>query len=308
MLDRRQVLTSVAATLDEVGFSAGDRQRLNVEIRRTIRDRDYSKRGRIFRPGGKTTDPQSIVKNLIMERDLFVVIGASRAGKSTLLTYLMGSVARGTDFLGLPVKKRGGVLIVATELRGRTQARLNVLDPANELPVRLVHVPPFGTDEGWNNMVRLVMIAIADMVLNHDDAPVLIIVETLRTSGLIKKDEVSNTDMSNALQRLSVLRNITHTGVAVTHHTQKADRLKFSGADAVLTNADGMMTVYKEDEDDDNSLRLVRVDKVAEGEPPTLMGFYIKPHETGRIDDEGTAGNRGCHRTRQCTPEPAEVS
>jgi hypothetical protein len=96
-------------------------------------------------PDGFTADgleiakplPQ-LIKGVLPQRGTALIVGQSKAGKTFVVTDLAVATASGQDFFGKPVKRRGGVVIIAAEGMG---GRARRSDRGQKLAARLPAKP-----------------------------------------------------------------------------------------------------------------------------------------------------------------------
>lgn len=95
-------------------------------------------------PDGFTADSLEIarpvpqlIKGILPQRGTVLLNGQSQAGKTFIATDMAVAVASGQDFFGKPVKRRGGVVIIAAEGMGGLQNRLIAAKVSRGLPKAL---------------------------------------------------------------------------------------------------------------------------------------------------------------------------
>lgn len=177
-----------------------------------------------------------------------LLIGVSRAGKSTLVSHLAASLASGRPFFGKQIDQAGGTLIFAAEDTKGHRRRIKA--------ERIIYGT--GDDPEWPIMQyqmageRKALKHFADWAANIADearsrfferghALRLLVIDTL-SAALIMQDENDNREMAEVVAVLRKLSLAAQCPVLLVHHTGKAQGSGARGGSALSSNVDFHMT------------------------------------------------------------------
>lgn len=192
------------------------------------------------------------VKNLLPDRGVAVLAGASGAGKTFVALDLARCVATGKDFVGHRVKRAGGVLWLACEGEGEVPYRLAAMRsvglPGASEPMPFAHTTdcPHLTAEGAAaKLVSLVANCEAAMRHRYGVGVVAIFIDTLAAAAGFT-DENSAADTQKAMNCLAAVSRQTGALVVAIDHHGKTIEAGLRGSSAKIAAADCILTVLHE--------------------------------------------------------------
>lgn len=226
-----------------------------------------------FAPVGelKCKAPSFLVNGLIETDTLGMVFGDPGCGKSFLAVDLALSVATGTPFHGLDVKK-GSVFFIAGEGHNGLARRYHAW--SKERGVSLEGVPLFKSERAAQFLDRANATAVAqavDQIADQFGQPSLIIVDTVaRNFG--PGDENSTSDMGAFIAAIDDLK-ARYPGCAVllVHHSGHADKQRARGAMALKGALDCEFRIEK----NDSGLH-IHCTKMKDADTPPTLHFALK--------------------------------
>lgn len=208
--------------------------------------------------------PSWLVKGLIPKAELVVMFGASGSGKSFMALDIAASIATGTPWRSLRVKK-GRVVYIAAEGAGGFRNRLKAYEMSKGVPLA---------------DLDLLVIAAAPNFLEKQDsldlaacmvpyAPTLVIVDTWAqtTPG---GNENSGEDMGTALKNCRGIHRATGATVLLIHHSGKNASAGARGWSGLRAAADAELEVLRNGED-----RVLSSTKQKDGEDGAEYGFKL---------------------------------
>lgn len=219
--------------------------------------------------------PSWLVKGLIPKAELVVMFGASGSGKSFMALDIAASIATGTMWRSLRVKK-GRVIYIAAEGAGGFRNRLKAYEMAKGVPL---------------TELDIMVIAAAPNFLEKQDAldlaacmvpfePTLVIVDTWAqtTPG---GNENSGEDMGKALKNCKAMHHATGATVLLIHHSGKNASAGARGWSGLRAAADAELEVLRNGED-----RVLSSTKQKDGEDGAEYGFKLDVIPLG-LDEDG---------------------
>ena len=195
-----------------------------------------------FRHWRDLPPPEYVVGGLLEHGGLTCIIGTPGAGKSTLSLDLACHIATGRSWQGRPVLKTKVLYLPGEGLRGVVQ-RLIAWEEARNTTVGEDLILGNGiiqlgaTREAWAELREYV----ARQQIG------LIIFDTFARMAT-NIDENSATDVGKAIKRFDQVRELTHCGVLVVHHTGKASPEIARGSSALNGALDSELLVRTENE------------------------------------------------------------
>lgn len=208
--------------------------------------------------------PSWLVKGLIPKAELVVMFGASGSGKSFMALDIAASIATGTPWRSLRVKK-GRVVYIAAEGAGGFRNRLKAYEMSKGVPL---------------TELDLLVIAAAPNFLEKQDSldlvacmlpfePTLVIVDTWAqtTPG---GNENSGEDMGKALKNCRGIHRATGATVLLIHHSGKNASAGARGWSGLRAAADAELEVLRNGDD-----RVLSSTKQKDGEDGAEYGFKL---------------------------------
>jgi hypothetical protein len=227
----------------------------------------------VLQPGGWR------IKNVLPDRGLAVLFGASGSGKTFIAIDMAYAIARGVAWRGNRTAK-GRVLIVAAEGSRGMSKRLKAyadyydLDP-NEVDIGLLVVPP-------NFLLSEDVTDLAGAIAASGGADV-IIVDTMAqvTPGA---NENSSEDVGLALGNARALEDATEALIVMVDHSGKDASKGVRGWSGKRAAADAELEVLKYE----NGARELRITKMKDGDDGLKWGFRLETVAVG-FDIDGDA-------------------
>lgn len=227
----------------------------------------------VLQPGGWR------IKNVLPDRGLAVLFGASGSGKTFVAIDMAYAIARGVAWRGNRTA-RGRVLIVAAEGGKGMSKRLKAyadhygIDP-NEVDIGLLVVPP-------NFLLSEDVTDLAGAIAASGGADV-IIVDTMAqvTPGA---NENSSEDVGLALGNARALEDATEALIVMVDHSGKDASKGVRGWSGKRAAADAELEVLKYE----NGARELRITKMKDGDDGLKWGFRLETVVVG-IDVDGDA-------------------
>jgi hypothetical protein len=227
----------------------------------------------VLQPGGWR------IKNVLPDRGLAVLFGASGSGKTFIAIDMAYAIARGVAWRGNRTQK-GRVLIVAAEGSRGMSKRLKAyadyydLDP-NEVDIGLLVVPP-------NFLLSQDVTDLAGAIAASGGADV-IIVDTMAqvTPG---GNENSSEDVGLALGNARALEDATEALIVMVDHSGKDASKGVRGWSGKRAAADAELEALKYE----NGARELRITKMKDGDDGLKWGFRLEMVVVG-TDADGDA-------------------
>lgn len=195
-----------------------------------------------FRHWRDLPPPEYVVGGLLEHGGLTCIMGVPGAGKSTVALDIAAHIATGRSWQGRPVLKTKVLYLPGEGLAGVVQ-RLLAWEEARETSVGEDLLLGNGiiqlgaTREAWAELREFV----ARQQIG------LIIFDTFARMAT-NIDENSATDVGKAIKRFDQVRELTHCGVLVVHHTGKASPDVARGSSALNGALDSELLVRTENE------------------------------------------------------------
>jgi hypothetical protein len=220
---------------------------------------------------------------LLPQRGVALLTGASQSGKTFVLMHLARSLATGKPFFGVKPDDVGGSIILTGEGRRSVKARMAALGEDKRLPIvsgDINNLAATGALEALSNDLKAKMAAME----NEFGVPVrMVAVDTLSASGLLR-DENDNSEAGVAMKALSVLSEMIGALIVITHHPPKEGKGQ-RGAGAIFNDVDVVLEVVRERT---NAIRELQLTKARDAQQRSLGVFTLIPTELGR-DSRGRA-------------------
>lgn len=231
-----------------------------------------------------------------------LLIGASRAGKSTLVSHLAVSLATGRPFLGKEVNGEWGTLILAAEdTRGhvnRVKATCKMyFDGEAKNPWPIVQYPMAGERKPVREFLAWAMeiVTEAKALFAGMGYPLGLIVLDTFSAGMQISDENDNKEMADVAAVWRALSIKAGCIVMPVHHTGKAQNAGSRGASALPANADFHLTADADINERDGSVtnRMLSLTKTRDGETGPIAPYEIGSALVGRNAATGKAITAG---------------
>jgi hypothetical protein len=227
-----------------------------------------------------------LVKSMLAENETSTIIGPPGSGKSAFVTDIGVSYARGKDWRGRRVKKRGGVVIFAFERADLTKRRLHAYQLRDGLPVDL----PIAV---VGQIVDLMDPACVDLLLHvltgaeqHFGSRIGLAIFDTYDKGIAfgGGDEDKAKDQNRALGHLRRLQELyTRLHVCIVGHTGKDESRGARGSNALPGDADMQQQITAAG--DVKIVTTVKANDAPEGE---LLRFRLEPFIFGNDEDGDT--------------------
>ena len=184
--------------------------------------------------------PEYVVNGLLEHGGLSSIIGQGGVGKSSVAVDLMCHVATGRSWQGRAVLKTRvlylpgeGLAGVVARLRAWCEAReVDYADVGTELILGNAILQLGATKEAWAEL--------RDYIARQQIG--LIVFDTFARMS-VGIEENSATDVGKAIRRFDQVREMTHAGVMVVHHTGKSDPNVGRGSSALQGALDSELLV-----------------------------------------------------------------
>gem|GEM_PF-5345371 len=213
-----------------------------------------------------------------------LLIGASRAGKSTLISHLAVSLATGRPFLNKEVNGRFGTLILAAEdNRGHSRRVVATqkmhFDGDRNHPWPILQYPMAGERKQVKEFLSWAMqiVTEAKEILSDMGFPLGLIVLDTFSAGMLIQDENDNKEMSDISACWRALSLQAGCVVMPVHHTGKAQGAGSRGASSLPSNADFHWTADADINERDGTVsnRLLSLTKTRDGETGPIAPYDI---------------------------------
>lgn len=279
----RAAQSSKASTTEHPGAVEGRQPAADRSPFRLIEPTEYA----ALRPG------RWHIKGMLPAAELGVLFGAPGSGKSFLAFDLGLAIARGVPWRGHKVKP-GRVVYIAGEGTGGMGPRLHAYCTAQNVPLQALD--QFRIIERAPNLLQPDHPQqVVDAILAAGGAD-LVIVDTLARS-MVGGDENSSEAMGTAIANCKAIHARTGATVVLVHHAGKDVSKGARGHSSLHGAADFELSVCRAENSAD--LRLVRVEKMKDGEDQTELGFTLRQVRVG-TDEDGDP-------ITSCVVEAAEV-
>ncbi len=239
------------------------------------------------------------VRDLIPERGLVVVWGASGSGKTFAVLDMAAAIARGLPWCGRRTK-RGAVAYIAAEgnLRSRGEAYMhhNGLTGADLSGLRVL-----------NSSVDLLdpsadvepLIADLRLLARETGGLAIVIIDTLNRV-MPGGDENSSQDMGAVIGAAKRIEQEIGCAVLFVHHSGKDESKGSRGHSSLKAATDAEISVRR-----DGDIRTITAEKVRDGEDgATLLTFRLLPVDLGPLSDVDPDAEPDERRT-SCVVAPA---
>lgn len=234
-----------------------------------------------------------LVKNTITRRELSMVAGPSKSGKSFLVLDLALSIARGVDWFGRKTM-RGGVIYQAGEGAMGIKKRIRAyrehtgLTTKDQLPFVLLpsRVDLYNSEDHTD---ALIAECLAHKKRDLKGSLELIVIDTWATATP-GANENDGKDVSAVLERCARINRETGSAVLLVHH-MNADGAKVRGHTSILANLENVLIVKQVDDHHDadgRQIREAKLDKNKDGEGGQSFRFVLKGVRIG-TDEDGDA-------------------
>lgn len=220
------------------------------------------------------SSPKWLIKNLIPEKAIVSVFGASQTGKTFAVFDMIASIARGVPWRESKTRQ-GTVVYVCAEgehfFKNRIRAYLTVHD-LQELKVFVVPAQPNLMKESEvRSLVEAIRIACGDLCL--------VVVDTY--AACMVGDENSGSDVGKVLSGCKLMRDELNASVVMVHHSGKDASKGARGWSGLKAAVDSELQVVRE-----GKLHAVTVTKQKDGPDGGQYGFSLKSVDLG-VDDDG---------------------
>jgi hypothetical protein len=218
--------------------------------------------------GEQQVRPRWLVRNRLPETGVALFSGQWGTGKTFMLLEMFGSVLMGSNFLGEPTRRRGGMLIFAAEGASELPVRLEALverklvtSPRPELPLNgaetLPRIDPKRLPIVWaaecpplsNKNLKLLVAAAeeaAERLKEDYGVPLVAIgIDTMAAAASFK-DENDNGEAQRAMNVLRKLSEATGALVIAVDHFGKDTNTGTRGASAKEAAADAVLALLGE--------------------------------------------------------------
>lgn len=183
--------------------------------------------------------PEFIIDGLIEHRGFSAMVGAPGIGKSGVVLDMAAAIATGRRWMGRTTMRQRVLYLPGEGLNGAVQRLLawesaHDDDLGEDLYLGDSIIQAAASKEAWGVVVQ----RIVDLSIGF------IIIDTFAraTVGL---EENSATEVGRAIQKFDQVRRLTHTGLMVVHHSNKAGGTR--GSSALNGALDTELTITDED-------------------------------------------------------------
>lgn len=220
---------------------------------------------------------------LLPQRGVALLTGASQSGKTFVLMHLARSLATGKPFFGVTPDDLGGSIILTGEGRRSVRARMAALGEETKLPIVSGDINNLSASGALEQLVADIQEKMIEMEAEFGVPVRMIAIDTLSASGLLR-DENDNSEAGVAMKALSVLSDRVGALVVLTHHPPKEGKGQ-RGAGAIFNDVDVALEVTREKT---NAIRELAITKARDAQQRSLGVFTLIPKELGR-DSRGRA-------------------
>lgn len=214
---------------------------------------------------------------LLPQRGVALLTGASQSGKTFILMHLARSLATGKKFFGIEPDDTGGSIILTGEGRRSVKARMAALDEPEKLPIVSGDINNLSATGALEALASDLKDKMAAMQAEFGLPVRMVAIDTLSASGLLR-DENDNSEAGVAMKALSVLSDMIGALVVLTHHPPKEGTGQ-RGAGAIFNDVDVVLEVVREKA---GAIRELRVTKARDAQQRSLGMFTLIPRELGR--------------------------
>lgn len=183
--------------------------------------------------------PEFIIDGLLEHRGFSAVVGAPGVGKSGIVLDMAAAISTGRRWMGRAVMRQRVLYLPGEGLSGAVQRLLawesaHDVDLGADLFLGDSIIQAAASKEAWGAVVQ----RIVDLEIGF------VIIDTFAraTVGL---EENSATEVGRAIQKFDHVRRLTHTGLMVVHHSNKAGGTR--GSSALNGALDTELTVIEGD-------------------------------------------------------------
>lgn len=228
-------------------------------------------------------DASWLFYELLPQRGVALLSGASQSGKTFVLMHMARAVATGKPFFGIEPDDRGGAIILTGEGRRSVKARMAALDEDAKLPIVAGDINNLSASGALEQLVVDLREMAAAMLAEFGVPVRMVAIDTLSASGLLR-DENDNSEAGVAMKALSVLSERIGALVVLTHHPPKQGQGQ-RGAGAIFNDVDVVLDIVREKA---GSIRELELTKARDAQQRSLGVFTLIPRELGR-DSRGRA-------------------
>jgi hypothetical protein len=226
--------------------------------------------------------PSWLYENLFLSVSTATIIGKPGSGKTALALELARSLATGEPFLGIVPEMLGSTIVVACEAISTLPQRLAAVTPeGTKLPITCLEASNLRSREAMDLLLRDLQSAADEMLAAFEMPLRLIVLDTLRASGLAKEND--NDEMANVAKILAAWASRFSVLAIAIHHPKKNDESVEAGGGALKAGVDAQLVIMKTP---GKSTRRVFLDKSRHAEERELNGFRVKRVELG-LDNKG---------------------
>ncbi len=279
-----------------------------VDATDTFETRSFNEATKNWRSSGN-----AIYKNLLYEKAITVMYGASNVGKSFVATDLMGHIALARDWGGFKYKPKKpdmrprpiGVLYICAEAGKSFDKRLKALGKRlgiEDIPFEIIDAAPkfVKSMDDAKKVVRTI-----ERVEKEKRFKIgLVVVDTLATT-FEGGNENSSEDMGLYISNMKYIQRYADCGVFIIHHSGKDQAAGARGHSSLRAATDTEIEVISEKRGE-RYTRFVKVRKQREGESDALIKFGLMTVELGK-DNDGDAIDT-CHVVLESDSEFESVS
>ncbi|MGE4351137.1 MAG: AAA family ATPase [Bdellovibrionales bacterium] len=266
-----------------------------VDATDTFETRSFNEATKNWRFSGN-----AIYKNLLYEKAITVMYGASNVGKSFVASDLAGHIALARDWGGYKYKPKKpdkrprpiGVLYICAEAGKSFDKRLKALGRRlgiEDIPFEIIDEAPkfVKSMDDAKKVVRTI-----ERIEREKGFKVgLVVVDTLATT-FEGGNENSSEDMGMYISNMKYIQRYGDCGVFIIHHSGKDQAAGARGHSSLRAATDTEIEVISEKKGERYS-RFVRIRKQREGESDALIKFGLMTVELGK-DNDGDAIDT-CH-------------
>jgi GTPase SAR1 family protein len=233
-----------------------------------------------------------LVKNTLTRKELSMVAGESKAGKSFLVLDLALSVAQGIQWFGRRTMQ-GGVIYQAGEGATGIKKRIRAyreeynLTTKDDLPFVLLpsRVDLYNSDDHTEALIDEI-----NQWKKRFKVPLELIVIDTWATATPGANENDGKDVSIVLDRCAKINKATDAAVLLVHHMNSGGA-KVRGHTSILANLENVLIVKQVEDHHDENNRQIReavLDKNKDGEGGQSFRFVLKGVRIG-TDEDGDA-------------------
>lgn len=238
-----------------------------------------------------------LVRNMLPAQGSAALIGPPGSGKSFLGLHLAHRIAIAGQFFGSHVTGKVGTIIIACEAAGTMNRRLAGLPQSDEgaLPIRWLEAAGLRLSGAFEALLADIGILVAEIEREHRVKVGLIILDTLRASGIVT-NENDNSEMAAAVGMIERLAARFNALGLIIHHPTKTGPIE-AGGGALRAGVDALLMIER---DGKAPARNLRLDKSRDAEERELGSFVLSSFLLGN-DAE-------CMPVTTCVVEPSTMS